>query len=96
MPRYLIERRIPGAGKFTDDEVRAISQKSNEVLAGLAPRVQWERSYITDDAINCVYLADDEEVVLEHARGGGFPADSIRRVWRVIDPTTAELPERVA
>ena len=90
MPKFLIERNIPGAGQFNDDEVRAISQKSNEVLAGMAPRAQWLHSYVTDDGIHCVYVADDEEAVLEHARCGGFPADKIRRVRRVIDPVTAE------
>ena len=91
MPKFLIERSIPGAGQFSDDEVRAIAQKSNEVLAGLAPRVQWLHSYVTDDGIHCVYVADAEGTVLEHARGGGFPADKVRRVRRVIDPTTAEV-----
>jgi predicted Rdx family selenoprotein len=91
MPKFLIERTIPGAGQFTDDEVRAISQKSNEVLTTMAPRVQWLHSYVTDDGIHCVYIADDEGTVLEHARSGGFPADKIRRVRRVIDPVTAEL-----
>lgn len=90
MQRYLIERGIPGAGSFTDEDMRTIATKSNEVLAGLAPRVQWVRSYVTDDHIYCFYLADDEETVLEHARGGGFPADKVSVVRRVINPMTAE------
>lgn len=91
MPKFLIERSIPGAGQFSDDEVRAISQKSNEVLAGMAPRAQWLHSYVTDDGIHCVYVAADEGTVLEHARCGGFPADKVRRIRRVIDPTTADV-----
>ena len=90
MQRYLIQREIPGAGSFTDDDMRKIAAKSNEVLAGMAPRAQWVHSYVTDDQIYCFYLADDEETVLEHARSGGFPADRISRVRRVIDPMTAE------
>ena len=91
MPRYLIERNIPGAGSFTDDELRGISQKSNDVLATMAPRVQWLFSYVTADQIYCSYIADDEQAVLEHARAGGFPADRISRVVHVIDPTTGEV-----
>lgn len=90
MPKYLIEREIPGAGSFTDDEVQSIATKSNEVLASLAPRAHWLHSYVTDDQIVCVYVADDEEAVLEHARLGGFPVTRIQRVGRVIDPATAE------
>lgn len=92
MQRYLIERNIPGAGSFTADELQKISVKSNEVLAGLAPRVQWVQSFVTDDQIYCLYLADSEETVLEHAREGGFPADRVSRVRTVIDPMTAENP----
>jgi len=91
MPRFLIERDIPGAGSFTDDEVRAIAIKSNEVLANMAPRAQWLQSYVTEGQIVCVYLADNEDAVLEHARCGGFPATRIQRVRRVIDPVTAEV-----
>ena len=90
MPKFLIERNIPGAGSLSGDELQAVATKSNEVLAGLAPRVQWVHSYVTDEQIYCVYVADDEEGVLEHARGGGFPADRISRIRAVIDPTTAE------
>ena len=92
MQRYLIERGIPGAGSFTDEDMRKIATKSNEVLAGLAPRAQWVQSFVTDDHIYCFYLAEDEETVLEHARSGGFPADRISVIRRVIDPMTAEDP----
>ncbi|MBW3548671.1 MAG: DUF4242 domain-containing protein [Actinobacteria bacterium] len=90
MPKFLIERDIPGAGSFTDEEVQAIATKSNGVLAGMAPRAQWLHSYVTDDQIVCVYVADDEAAVLEHARCGGFPATRVQRIGRVIDPVTAE------
>jgi hypothetical protein len=90
MPKYVIEREIPGLGKLSGDELRSISQKSNEVLATLAPRVQWQQSYVTDDKLYCVYIAEDEDAVLAHARGGGFPANSVARVGTVIDPTTGD------
>jgi Protein of unknown function (DUF4242) len=89
MNRYLIERTIPGAGRLSSDELQAIAQKSNEVLAGLAPRAQWLQSYVVDDAFVCVYLADDPGVLHEHGRSGGFPVDAVRQVHTVIDPTTA-------
>lgn len=91
MPKYLIERRLPGAGKLTPEDLRAISGKSNEVLAEMnraGTTVQWVQSYVTDDAIHCVYLAPDSEAVREHARCGGFPADQVMEVQTVIDPTT--------
>jgi hypothetical protein len=87
--RYLIERTIPGAGRLSDDELKAIAQKSNEVLGGMAPRAQWVQSFVTDDAIFCVYLAEDEAAVREHGDCGGFPVDVVREVRVVIDPTTA-------
>jgi len=90
MPRYLIEREIPGAGRLTADELHAISEKSNQVLAGMAGRAQWVHSFVTDDAITCVYLAENAEAVREHADCGGFPATTIREVGTVIDPTTGE------
>jgi hypothetical protein len=93
MPKYLIERRLPGAGKLSPEELRGIAQKSNGVLRDLTrdgKEVQWLHSYVTDDTIHCVYVASDPEAVLEHARCGGFPADTIMRVRTVIDPTTAE------
>lgn len=91
MPKYVIERTIPGAGSLSSDELQAISQKSNEVLDGMAGRAQWLQSYVTGDKIYCVYIADDEDAVREHAQCGGFPADAISRVATMIDPTTAEL-----
>jgi len=90
MPKFLIEREIPGLGTLSGDELRAVSQKSNGVLAGLAPRVQWQQSYITQDTLFCIYIAENEEAVLEHARGGGFPADRVLQVAGVIDPTTGD------
>lgn len=92
MKRYLIERNIPGAGAFSAEDLQKISMKSNEVLAGMVPRVQWLHSFVTGDQIVCHYLAEDEESVLEHARCGGFPADRISEVKHVIDPMTAEVP----
>lgn len=91
MPKYLIERELPGAGDLSAAELQAISQKSVEVLAGMAPRAQWLQSYVTDDHIFCVYLADDPEAVREHARCGGFPVTNIHRVQTMIDATTAEV-----
>jgi hypothetical protein len=90
MPKYMIEREVPGLGKLSGDELRSMSQRSNEVLATLAPRVQWQQSYVTGEKMYCVYIADDEEAVLAHARGGGFPANSVARVATVIDPTTGD------
>jgi hypothetical protein len=90
MPRYVIEREIPGAGKLTSGDLRGISQKSCSVLQGIGPKIQWEHSYVTDDKIFCVYLAPDEATVREHARLGGFPANAVLQVRSVIDPTTAE------
>jgi hypothetical protein len=90
MPKYVIEREIPGAGKLSADQLHAISQKSCSVLQGLGPQVQWLHSYVTDDKIYCVYIAPNEAMVREHARQGGFPANSVSAVRSVIDPTTAE------
>lgn len=90
MPRFIIERNIPGAGQWSADELQAISQKSVAVLRELAPRVQWVQSYVVDDKVYCVYNADNADVILEHARCGGFPADRVSEVRAVIDPTTAE------
>jgi hypothetical protein len=90
MPRFLIERPIPGAGELSDDDVRGIAQKSCGVLRELGPEIQWVQSYVTDDAITCVYLAPNERIIREHARRGGFPAEAIREVRRILDPTTAE------
>ncbi len=90
MPKYLISRNIPGAGDLSDEELQAISQKSCSVLREMGPRVQWVQSYVTGDRITCLYIAPDEEMVREHARQGGFPADEVMEVRRIIDPTTAE------
>lgn len=90
MPKYVIERELPGAGELSADELQAISQKSVEVLAGMAPRAQWLQSYVADDRLFCVYIADDPEAVREHARTGGFPVTNIHQVRQVIDPATAE------
>ena len=90
MPRYVIEREMPGAGKLSPQELQAISQKSCSVLDQLGPKIQWEQSFVTGDKIYCVYIAPDEEMVREHARQGGFPANSVAEVKSIIDPTTAE------
>lgn len=90
MPKYVIEREIPGAGSIPPEDLKAISQKSCGVLAGLGPQVQWVQSYVTDDKIYCVYIAPNKEMVLEHAKQGGFPANSVSEVRTMIDPTTAE------
>ena len=91
MPKYVIEREIPGAGNLTAEELQGISQKSCGVLAGMGPQIQWVQSYVTGDKVYCIYIAPNEEMVREHARQGGFPANSIAEVKSVIDPTTAEL-----
>ncbi len=90
MPKFVIEREIPGAGKLTPEELRGISQKSCAVLREMGPQVQWVESFVTADKIYCVYIAPDESSVLEHARQGGFPANRVSEVRRIIDPTTAE------
>ena len=90
MPKYVIERGLPGAGQLSADELHAIAVKSNQVLADMAPRVTWQQSYVTDDKIYCVYVAEDADAVREHARAGGFPADVVTPVATVIDPSTGE------
>ncbi len=90
MPKYIIEREIHGAGKLSVQELQAISQKSCGVLNRMGPQIQWVQSYITDDKIYCVYIAPNEEMVREHARQGGFPANRVSAIKSVIDPTTAE------
>jgi hypothetical protein len=90
MPRFVIEREIPGAGELSQDELHAISQKSCSVLEQLGPQVQWMHSYVTGDKIYCVYIAPDEASVRKHAEMGGFPANVVAQVSTVIDPTTAE------
>ncbi len=90
MPQYVIERDIPGAGKLTRSELKAISQKSCTVLNQLGAQIQWIHSYVTDDRIYCIYRAPSEEMVREHARLGGFPANRVSMIQTMIDPTTAE------
>lgn len=90
MPKFVIERDIAGAGRLSPQELQAISQTSCRVLTAMGPRIQWMQSFVTDDAIYCVYVAPDEEAVREHARRGGFPANRVSQVRAVIDPTTAE------
>jgi len=90
MPKYVIERNIPGVGNLTPAELQAISQKSCGVLSDMGPKIQWVQSYVTGDKIYCIYIAPDEATVRQHAQQGGFPANSVAEVKAVIDPTTAE------
>jgi hypothetical protein len=90
MPKFLIEREVPGAGSMSAQELQAISQKSCGVLQSMGPQIQWVNSYVTGDKIYCVYIAPNEEAVREHAERGGFPANSVAEIKTVIDPTTAE------
>jgi hypothetical protein len=92
MPKYVIERLIPGAGKLTPAELQAISVRSCDVLNKLGPSIQWIHSYVTENKIYCVYIAPNEEMVREHAKMGGFPANQIASVRTIIDPTTSEAP----
>jgi Protein of unknown function (DUF4242) len=90
MPKFVIERELPGAGDLSPEELEAISQKSCAVLAEMGGEVQWQHSYVTADKLYCVYIAPSDELVREHARRGGFPANSVAEVAQVIDPITAE------
>ena len=90
MPKYVIEREVPNAGKMTPDQLTAISQTSCGVLRKLGPEIQWLHSYVTDDKIYCVYIASNEELIREHARQGGFPANRVSQIRETIDPTTSE------
>ena len=90
MPKYVIERNIPGAGAFNAEQLKSISQKSCGVLLKMGAQIQWVQSYVTDDKVYCVYIAPNEEAVRQHAQQGGFPANKILAVRSVIDPTTAE------
>ena len=90
MPKYVIEREIPGAGKLSKEQLKAISQTSCGVLSNMGPRIQWIHSYVTGDKIYCIYHAANEELVREHAKQGGFPANSVSEVVTIIDPATAE------
>ena len=90
MPKYVIERELPGAGTLPPETIQAIAQKSCGVLRNLGPEIKWVHSYVTTDKIYCIYIAPNEEMVREHARQGGFPANSVAEVKKVIDPTSAE------
>ena len=90
MPKYVIEREIPGAGKLTAEELKAISQTSCNVLREMGSEIQWIQSYVTDDKLYCIYIAPNDEMVREHAKLGGFPANSVSQVATIIDPTTSE------
>ncbi|MDT4968962.1 MAG: hypothetical protein QOJ64_3699 [Acidobacteriota bacterium] len=90
MPKYVIERDIPGVGRLSEPDLQAVSRKSCSVLKDLGPQIQWVQSYVTDDKIYCVYIAPHEEMIREHATQGGFPANRVSEVKSVIDPTTAE------
>lgn len=90
MPKFVVERNLPGAGNLTAEQLKSISQKSNAVLHGMGPQIQWLESYVTGDALYCVYIAPSEEEIREHARRGGFPCTRVMQVGRKIDPTTAE------
>ena len=90
MPKYIIERELPGAGELGDDQIQGISQKSCQVLGELGPQIQWVESFVTDDKIYCVYIAPTKELIEKHAQQGGFPANKISKVRRMIDPTSAE------
>jgi len=90
MPKYVIEREMPGAGQLTSDQLRGASQTSCGVLNKLGPQIQWVESYVTDDKIYCVYISPNKELIEEHAKQGGFPANKVSEVRTMIDPTTAE------
>ncbi len=90
MPKFVIEREIPNVGSLSPQQLQAIAQKSCSVLSNIGPQIQWLQSYVTDNKIYCVYIAPNEEMVREHARQGGFPANSVAQVRHVIDPTTSE------
>lgn len=90
MPKYVIERELPGAGSMSEEDLRGISQTSNGVLNEMGPQIQWLESQVTDDKIYCTYIAPNQEAILEHAERGGFPANRVSEVRSTIDPTTAE------
>ena len=90
MPKYVIEREMPGIGKLSGAEIKAASRRSNDVIEKLGPRIQWLQSYVTGDKLYCVYIAPNEELIREHARLGAFPANRISQIKEIIDPTTGE------
>ncbi|MDQ5849604.1 MAG: DUF4242 domain-containing protein [Pseudomonadota bacterium] len=91
MPKYVIERELPGAGKLRPEELRAISEKSVGILGTLGPKIQWVQSYVVDDKLYCIYNAPSPKLIEEHAKCGGFPCNKVSRVRAIIDPTTAEV-----
>jgi hypothetical protein len=91
MPKFVIERDLPGAGSLSEQDLNAISQKSCGVLRNMGPQIQWVHSYVTQDKIYCIYIAPDEKTVREHASQGGFPANRVSEIKTMIDPTTAEV-----
>ena len=93
MPKFVIERDIPGAGAMSPEQLHGVAEKSCVVLRNLGPRIQWLHSYVTDNKIYCIYIAPNEEMVREHARQGGFPANKISQIRNIIDPTTSEGPQ---
>ena len=94
MPKYVIERELPGAGDLSREQLQSVAQKSCDVLRAMGPEIQWVHSYVTDDKIYCVYFAANEQLLREHAERGGFPANRISQVKEVIDPSTSETPPR--
>ena len=96
MPKYLIERELPGAGNLSQQQLQAVSQKSCSVLRNLGPQIEWVHSYVTGDKIYCIYNAPSEELIRQHAKQGGFPANRISEIKTMIDPSTAETDERSA
>jgi hypothetical protein len=96
MPKYVIEREIPGAGNLSPEELQSVSQTSCNVLRKMGPDIQWVQSYVTGDKVYCIYIAPNEEMIREHAREGGFPANSISEIKTTIDPTTSEAKAQSA
>ena len=92
MPKFVIERDLPGAGDLSAEQLRSISQKSNQVIKDLGPEIHWLHSYVTDDKLYCVYVAPDADIIFEHARCGGFPANKVTRLATMIDPSTGDVP----
>jgi hypothetical protein len=92
MPKYVIERELAGAGNLTREQLQGVAQKSCDVLRSMGPQIQWVQSYVTDNKIYCVYIAQNEQLVRDHAKKGGFPANSVSEVREIIDPTTSEAP----
>jgi len=93
MPKFLIEREIPDAGKLSKNELQGVAQKSCSILKSMGPEIQWVQSYVTDNKVYCVYIAENEKAIREHAQAGGFPANKISEIRTLIDPTTAEVPK---